>query len=98
MTSRARPRPTRPRPRPTRARPIQKTECQKNPNGLGCLEEQLSNVRSGGSVAGRRSSNVPYDPQIAFPLPSGGMGVLNIIGGQTQALEKAIEKKSWRRI
>ena len=82
------PPPTRQRQTP---RPTQKTECQKNPDSIACLEEKLSAIRSS-SVAVRRSSTVPYDPQIAFPLSSGGMGVLNIIGGQTQALEQQIKK------
>ena len=84
-------------PPPTRQRrtprPTQKTECQKNPDSIACLEEKLSAIRSS-PVAVRRSGdpNIPYDPQIAFPLSSGGMGVLNIIGGQTQALEQQIKK------
>ena len=52
-------------------RPTQKTECQKNPDSIACLEEKLSAIRSS-PVAVRRSSSVPYDPQIAFPLSSGG--------------------------
>ena len=84
-------------PPPTRQRqpprPIQRTKCQQNPDSIECLEEQLSALRSS-PVAVRRSGNpnIPYDPQIAFPLASGGMGVLNIIGGQTQALEQQIKK------
>ena len=84
-------------PPPTRQRrtplPTQKTECQKNPDSIACLEEKLSAIRSS-PVAVRRSGdpNIPYDTQIAFPLSSGGMGVLNIIGGQTQALEQQIKK------
>jgi len=33
-------------PQKSRTPPRQKTECEKNPNGLSCLEEQLSNLRS----------------------------------------------------
>jgi len=82
------PPPTRQRQAP---RPIQRTKCQQDPDSIACLEEKLSAIRSS-SVAVRRSSSVPYDPQIAFPLSSGGMGVLNIIGDQTQALEQQIKK------
>ena len=75
-------------------RPTQKTECQKNPDSLGCLEEKLSNLRSSGSVTVRRSDQTPADPQLSF---GGGGQYLNIIGGQTQALEQQILKKklSW---
>ena len=79
--------------RPT-PRPVQKTECQKNPNGSACLQEKLDNLRSSGNVLTRRSDQTPADPQLGV----GGGFYLNVIGGQTQALEKQIEKKSWRRI
>ena len=69
-------------------RPIQKTKCQQNPDSIECLEEKLSAIRSS-PVAVRRSSSVPYDPQIAF---GGGGMVLNIIGDQTKALEQQIKK------
>ena len=74
--------------------PQQKSECQKNPDSLACLEEKLSNLRSSGSVTVRRSDQTPADPQLSFG--SGGQ-YLNIIGGQTQALEQQILKKklSW---
>ena len=74
--------------------PQPKTECQKNPDGLACLQEQLDNLRSSGNVLTRRSDQTPADPQLGV----GGGFYLNVIGGQTQALEKQIEKKSWRRI
>ena len=86
--------PTPQRPRQTRPRPTIKTQCQRDPDSLACLEEKLSALRST-PVAVRPSSSVPFDPQIAF---GGGGMVLDIIGSQTQALEKEIEKKSWRRI
>ena len=80
--------------RPT-PRPVSKTECQKNPNGSACLQEKLDNLRSSGNVLSRRSDQIPADPQLGVA----GTGMyLNVIGGQTQALEKEIQKKSWRRI
>ena len=82
------------RSRPSRPRPTMKTQCQRDPNSSACLEEKLSNLRST-PVLARRTAGVPLDPQIAF---GGGGMVLDIIGSQTQALEKEIEKKSWRRI
>ena len=74
--------------------PQQAGECQKNPDSLACLQEQLDNLRSSGNVLTRRSDQTPADPQLGV----GGGFYLNVIGGQTQALEKQIEKKSWRRI
>ena len=74
--------------------PQKKTECQKNPDGLACLQEQLDNLRSSGNVLTRRSDQTPADPQLGV----GGGFYLNVIGGQTEALEKEIKKKSWRRI
>ena len=79
--------------RPT-PRPVSKTECQKNPNGSACLQEKLDNLRSSGNVLTRRSDQIPADPQLGV----GGGFYLNVIGGQTQALEKEIKKKIWRRI
>jgi len=60
-----------------------------------CLHEKLDNLRSSGNVLTRRSDQTPADAQLSFA----GTGMyLNVIGGQTQALEKEIQKKSWRRI
>ena len=81
------------RSRPSRPRPTMKTQCQRDPNSSACLEEKLSNLRST-PVLARRTAGVPIDPQLGV---GGGM-YLNVIGAQTQALEKEIEKKSWRRI
>jgi hypothetical protein len=36
--------------------PRQKTECEKNPDSLECLEEQLSNLRSSGGGFDRRGN------------------------------------------
>ena len=72
--------------------PQQKSECQKNPDSLGCLEEQLSNLRSNTPLTVRRTSGIPVDPQLSF---GGGGQYLNVIGGQTHALEQQIIKKKW---
>ena len=81
-------RPPPPQRQPPRPRLNQKTKCQQDPDSIACLEEKLSAIRSS-PVAVRRSSSVPYDPQIAF---GGGGMVLNIIGDQTKALEQQIKK------
>ena len=70
-----------------------KTPCMKyGSDSLACKEYELTQLRSSSPLT-RRSAGSPVDPTITF---GGGGMVLNIIGDQTQALEKEIEKKSWR--
>ena len=92
MVSRVRSRPSRPSRPPQRVNV--ETPCQKyGSESLACKEYELSQLRST-PVAVRRSGDpsIPFDPQIAFPLSSGGMGVLNIIGEEVDALEQQIKK------